>query len=189
MTGDTLGAAPPALLDRLHDRAPGYFTDADIDALPEGYGYELVDGMLLVSPAPGKAHQQVLGRLHVQLMAANPDSLAVMLPPFDYKPDPDTTWQPDLLIAVDDEIGEKRLEGRPLLVVEIRSGRGLKDRSLKKASYEEAGVPTYWVVDPIEPSLSVLELDDEGRYAETARLVGDGSLVVDRPFPVTVSLR
>ena len=40
-----------------------------------------------------------------------------------------------------------------------------------------------------EPSLSVLELDAEGRYAETARLVGDGSLVVDRPFPVTVSLR
>ena len=47
----------------MRDRAPGYFTDADREALPEGYGYELVDGVLIVRPAPGKEHQQVLGRL------------------------------------------------------------------------------------------------------------------------------
>ncbi len=185
---DTLGAAPPVWLDRMRDRAPGHFTDADLEALPEGYGYELVDGVLIVSPAPSKAHQQLLGRLYVQLVEASPAELAVMLAPFDFKPDPDSTWQPDLLVAVDAEIGEKRLEGRPLLVVEIRSGRGLKDRALKKVAYEEAGVPTYWLVDPIEPSLTVLELDDDGRYVETARLVGDGSLPVVRPFPVAVSL-
>ena len=122
-------------------------------------------------------------------MAVAPTELAVMLAPFDFTPDPDSTWQPDLLVAIDAEIGEQRLEGGALLVVEIRSGRGLKDRSLKRAAYEEAGVPTYWLVDPIELSMTVLELDADGHYAETARLVGDGALAVERPFPVTVSLR
>ncbi len=189
MAADPYGAAPPVLHDLVRERPPGYFTDADIEALPEGYGYEIVDGMLLVSPAPSGNHQVLLGELHVQLHLACPGDLVVVESPFDYKPDPEATFQPDLLGARRvDVVDRKRLERTPLLVVEIRSGRGLKDRTLKRVAYEEAGVPSYWLADPDEPSLTVLQLDADGRYAEAARLAGGDVLRVELPYPVELRL-
>jgi Uma2 family endonuclease len=184
------GATPPVLDDLVRERPPGHFTDADIEALPEGYGYEIVDGTLFVSPAPDAAHQLLVGELFLQLRLACPAELAVLLAPFDYKPDKDTTFEPDLLVARRaDVVGAKRLERRPLLVVEVRSGRGLRDRTFKRVAYEEAGVPSYWIADPEEPSLTVLELDPAGHYAETARIAGDEVLLLGRPYPVELRLR
>ena len=183
------GATPPVLDDLVRERPPGHFTDADIEALPEGYGYEIVDGTLVVNPAPGAAHQRLVFSLAKQLDRSCPVQLEVMISPFDYKPDPQTTLQPDLLVARRVDVGELRLERTPLLVVEVRSGRGLSDRTFKRAAYEEAGVPSYWIADPEEPSLTVLELDPAGHYAEQARIAGDDVLHVERPYPVEVRLR
>ena len=60
---------------------------ADLELLPDdGLGYELVDGTLLVSAAPSKQHQRVLGNLHLILRAACPAELEVFLAPTDYQP-------------------------------------------------------------------------------------------------------
>lgn len=56
---------------------------------------------------------------------------------------------------------------------------------LKRALYEDSGVPSYWVVDPDEPSLLVLELE-HGRYVEKARVTGDTAADLTAPFPVRV---
>jgi hypothetical protein len=49
------------------------FTVDDLDRTPDdGRRYELVDGTLIVSPAPAVAHQVVLHKLQVQLEAAWP---------------------------------------------------------------------------------------------------------------------
>ena len=46
------------------------WTVDDLAALPDdGLRYELVDGTLLVSVAPSKLHQRVLGNVHVLLHA------------------------------------------------------------------------------------------------------------------------
>ncbi len=183
------GATPPVLDDLVYNRPPGHFTDADLEQLPEGYGYEIVDGTLFVSPAPDAAHQLLVGELHLQLRLACPAELAVLLAPFDYKPDKDTTFEPDLLVARRvDVVGAKRLERRPLLVVEVRSGRGLRDRTFKRAAYEEAGAPSYWLADANEPSLTVLELNADGRYVEHAHIAGGEPLRVERPYPVELRL-
>jgi Uma2 family endonuclease len=184
-----VGAVPPPVDDLAHERPSGYFSDAGVEALPEGYGYEIVDGTLVVNPAPGAAHQRLVFSLAKQLDRSCPVQLEVMISPFDYKPDPQTTLQPDLLVARRVDVGELRLERTPLLVVEVRSGRGLSDRTFKRAAYEEAGVPSYWIADPEEPSLTVLELDLAGHYAEQARIAGDDVLHVERPYPVEVRLR
>lgn len=65
----------------------------------------------------------------------------------------------------------------------------LMDPLVKRAKYEAAGVPSYWIADPLPRRLTVLELVD-GRYQERA-VVDDASssaLRLERPFPVSVPL-
>ena len=47
------------------------FTVDDLETFPDdGNRYELLDGVLLVTPAPGNAHQVVASRLQVRLGVA-----------------------------------------------------------------------------------------------------------------------
>ncbi len=47
------------------------FTVDDLEGMPDdGNRYELIDGTLIVSPAPGRRHQTVVGELFVALRAA-----------------------------------------------------------------------------------------------------------------------
>jgi Uma2 family endonuclease len=49
----------------------------------------------------------------------------------------------------------------------------------------DTSVPTYWLVDPDEPSLTVLRLRD-GVYVEEATVRGDEPYECEDPFCVTV---
>jgi hypothetical protein len=71
-------------------------------------------------------------------------------------------------------------------VVEVLSPTG-KDRDLfdKRRIYGQAGAQWYWLVEPADPSLTVLSLV-EGRYEEAARVVGDSAYTTEDPFPVNV---
>lgn len=60
----------------------GDWTVDDLDALPDdGLRHELVDGVLLVSPAPSLLHQVALSALLVQLTLAAPPGLGVLPAP------------------------------------------------------------------------------------------------------------
>jgi Uma2 family endonuclease len=56
-------------------RHPREWTLEEVLALPDDQGQrvELVDGAVVVSPAPGFVHQRVLQRLQVAFIAAVPD--------------------------------------------------------------------------------------------------------------------
>ncbi len=74
------------------------FTAADLDALPDdGRRYELIDGVLIVSPAPSYPHQRAASNLHVLLRSACPDEFEVLFAPLDIKLADDTVLEPDLL--------------------------------------------------------------------------------------------
>ncbi len=63
----------------------------------------------------------------------------------------------------------------------------LIDPLVKRAKYEAAGVPAYWIADPVPGRLTILELV-HGSYETRAVLEGEVRDVrLDRPFPVTVS--
>lgn len=165
------------------------FTVDDLEGMPDdGNRYELIDGMLLVSPAPGWAHQEMGLALAVHLRALCPRDLRVLVAPFAVQTAFDSEVQPDVIVTRFTDLTPKNLPVAPLLAVEVlsRSTR-LVDRNLKKAHYERIGVPSYWILDPAEPgALMVFELDDEGRYQEVAHVEGDDEFVATRPFPVTV---
>jgi Uma2 family endonuclease len=58
---------------------------------------------------------------------------------------------------------------------------------LKRYEYAAAGIPTYWIVDPAERLMRVLELDgDAYREAETVRPGSAWSTT--RPFPLSFDL-
>ena len=73
-----------------------------------------------------------------------------------------------------------------LLAIEVLSPttRHL-DLHLKRARYEAAGCPSYWVFDPDVPALTVWELD-ESRYGDPLHVEGDATVRLDHPFPVSV---
>jgi Uma2 family endonuclease len=162
-------------------------TTDELDAMADdGHRHELVDGTLFVTPAPDLDHQRCVGALFFLLRAARPDGLTVLTAPFDFRPSPTTSLQPDLLVARDSDFRADRLERPPLLVVEVCSpSTRLYDLGTKRLAYEAAGVAAYWIVMPDGPSLTVLHLVD-GRYVEQALVTGDEPYRAIEPFPVTV---
>jgi Uma2 family endonuclease len=164
------------------------WTVADLDLVPDdGLQYELLDGMLLVTPAPVPQHQRAAARLHLLLGPACPAGMEVFFAPLDWQPDLRTSLQPDLLVVREEDIGAKNISAPLLLAVEVLSpSTRRKDLVLKRSKYEDCKVPSYWVVDPEEPSVAVHELRD-GRYLETGRAGGSSELRVELPFPLTIT--
>jgi Uma2 family endonuclease len=165
------------------------FTVADLEAMPDdGNRYELIDGMLIVSPAPGWGHQEMSGALFVVLRAACPRDLRVLAAPFAVQMAFDSEVQPDVVVARYTDLTPKNLPVAPVLAVEVLShSTRLHDRNTKKAYYERIGVASYWLLDPAEPgALTVFELDGAGDYREVGRAVGDEEFRAERPYPVTV---
>lgn len=162
-------------------------TEDDLATMPDdGHRYELLDGTLLVSPAPTEGHQTCVTSLVVVLRAARRPGQKVLVAPFDVRLSRSTVLEPDLLVARKSDITPARLEGPPLLAVEVLSPSTRHiDLGAKRLAYEAAGVPAYWLVDPDGPSLTVLELD-AGRYVERATVAGDEPFHATFPFAVTV---
>lgn len=165
------------------------WTVDDLARLPEddGLQYELLDGLLLVSPAPRRRHQVVVAGLFRALDPACPQDLQVLFAPLDWRPDNRTSLQPDVLVCSRQDSGESALTLPLLLAVEVLSpSTRRKDLVLKRSKYEDAGVACFWAVDPDGPSLTAWELRD-GRYVEVASAMGDDAVTLERPFPVTIT--
>lgn len=162
-------------------------TRADLDELPDdGHRYELIDGILVVSPAPGHLHQRVVVRLVRLLDEACPRGQEVLTGPFDIVLADDTLMQPDILVARRADITRKDLPAPPLLAVEVLSPSTRRfDLMLKRSRFESAGTQSYWVIDPNEPSLIAWQLQPDG-YAEAAHVTGSEAFMSDEPFRVTV---
>jgi len=157
----------------------------DLESLPDdGLRYELIDGSLLVTPAPYLPHQSAALGLAVVLRAGCPARMETFIAPVDYQPDKHNSLQPDILVVRREDVGRTNITRPLLLAVEIFSWTTRRrDQTLKRKVYEESGAASYWMFDPEVPSLLVCELVD-GRYVDVAKAAGEEEILVDRPFPV-----
>jgi Uma2 family endonuclease len=162
-------------------------TRRDLEQMPDdGHRYELIDGTLIVTPAPSRRHQRASLRLSLLLAASCPADLELLYAPFDVAVDEHTVLQPDLLVGRKVDFTEHDLPTAPLLAVEILSPSTRRvDLTLKRSRFAAAGCPSYWVVDPDEPSLVVWQLHGE-EYVEVARAVGTEQVDVDAPYPIAI---
>jgi len=163
------------------------FTYDDLQRLPDdGYRHELLDGVLLMTPAPSIPHQVCAAALWDILRQRRRAGEIVLIAPLDYVISQSTVLEPDVLVARTSDLTHANLPATPLLVVEVLSPSTRRiDRTAKRLAYEEAGVPAYWLVDPDVPSITVLELVD-GRYEEVAVVAGEESYTASTPFPVEI---
>jgi Uma2 family endonuclease len=171
----------------------GRWTYADYAALPDdGNRYEIIAGVLYMTPAPGTGHQSVSARLvtflvtHVEFAGLG----RVFAAPVDVELAPDTVVQPDIVVILSanlDRITPSRIIGAPELVVEILSpGTAGYDRREKQDAYARAGVGEYWIVDPGAQTVELLTLE-QGGYRSHGVFRGQARLpssVVTLPVPI-----
>src|SRR3954447_22287460 len=83
---------------------PEGFEVADLDALPaDGRRHELVDGAIVLSPAPSRIHQRAVTTLAAQLYNILPRRLEAFVAPFDTTAGPRSQVQPDVLVVPRDD--------------------------------------------------------------------------------------
>ena len=137
--------------------------------LDDDQRYEIIDGNLLMAPAPDTWHQSWVGDLYT-LIRSHVQSYKlgkVLVAPFDVVLDPENTVQPDLIFVSAANVGiikQRAIFGTPDLLIELISPSSVRrDRYDKKDLYARFGVKEYWIGDPANKSLEILTLK-EGRY-------------------------
>ena len=119
---------------------------------PDRNRYEVLDGELLVTPAPSPLHQRVSKRLQRQLeqFFEAGGRGEVFNAPIDVILSAHDVVQPDLVVVTESsQISKRGIEGLPALLVEVLSPSSREtDRSAKAKRYAALGCPHYWIVDP-----------------------------------------
>ena len=163
------------------------FTYEDYKNTPDDTRYELLDGELVVVPAPKEIHQRLdmdIGTpLDVFVKAGNLGR--VYSAPFDIVFSDTEVVQPDLIFVSNEcihIITEDNIRGAPDLVIEILSpSTAGRDRTFKRTLYERHGVQEYWMVDPSARNITVL-LMGEGGY-DLMGIYGEGQTLTSPALP------
>jgi len=123
-------------------------------ALPESLDHiELIDGELIMSPAPKQKHQNTVLNTAIDLKNRLPSG-KVVISPMDVHLDDENVVQPDVfwVSGVNSlcKLGEDGWwHGAPDLVVEVlSSSTARRDHGAKFALYEQFGTREYWLLDP-----------------------------------------
>jgi len=170
------------------------WTYTDYAALDDGKRYEILEGELVMAPAPELDHQGLIGELfsgmRAHIVAGSLGKLYVV--PVDVVLDDRNVVQPDLVFVSRKNQGVLKktgIFGVPDLVVEVLSPSSIRmDRYRKLALYRDFKIPEYWIVDPAAGSIEVLSLRD-GEFDLHSSAVGTGvvSSVVLPGFSVDVA--
>jgi Uma2 family endonuclease len=146
----------------------GFWTYAEYAALPDDEClYEVVNGVLYITPAPGWSHQEIVGEIfsYLRSYVRSAGLGGVFMAPIDVELAPNTVFQPDVVVLLKagrDKLRGNHIVGAPDLVVEaVSPGSAVYDRHDKNVAYAQAGVPEYWIVDPAARTVEVLALEDE----------------------------
>jgi Uma2 family endonuclease len=139
----------------MSNRSQRYtWTYADYARFPDdGNRYEVIDGEVLVTPAPSPHHQHVLLTLSMALRKyVEGYGLGVVLPDVDVLFVTGQFLRPDLVFVPEsarEGITNRGVELPPGLIVEVLSPTSARiDRVKKPRRYGDFGVPEYWVADP-----------------------------------------
>lgn len=166
----------------------------DLQQFPDDhFRREIIDGELLVTPAPILRHQRAVGLIHVALFHyAEEHGGETFVAPTDVFLSERDVVEPDVLFVTADHadrLEERLVRGPPDLVVEVSSPTTRRrDVGIKRDLYERKGVIEYWFVDLDADRVERYVLEG-GVYAPPEML--EGNALVTSPllpgFEATVS--
>jgi Uma2 family endonuclease len=174
----------------------GPWTPDDVEALPDSGDHARFEvfegGVLVVSPAPGVAHQRASYWLHHALAqaAALAGTGTEVLEAVNVAMPGNKLLVPDVVVVAAEAIDETttRIPSDAVrAVVEVVSPSTMSiDRAIKPAMYAEAAIPVYWRVElPGTPRIVVSTLS-RGRYVTRTTLTAGTTGRITRPFPVEI---
>jgi Uma2 family endonuclease len=171
------------LLTQQAQRSPGEWTYEDYLALPDdGRIYEIIEGVLYVTNAPGLDHQFTVLEIARQLAnyVLEHKLGQVITAPFEvHLSHPTRPVQPDILFIKTESLpapDAKFFAGTPDLVAEVLSPASIRtDQHVKFSADEQAGVAEYWIANPKARLVEVFTLSG-GEYALLGQFVEDEAI-------------
>ena len=140
------------------------WTDEDTHA-------EWVDGEIVLMAPASLEHQSLLDFLNDLVktyVRSHGLGQVFFAPVLMHLPSRPSGREPDLLFIATAHLDRLRptyLDGPADLVVEIVSPESnTRDRAEKLTEYEAAGIPEYWLIDPLREDAAFYQLSQDGRY-------------------------
>jgi Uma2 family endonuclease len=149
----------------------GLWTEAQYLALTNQSNHliEFTDGVIEVLPMPTDTHQRILGYLYRRFFAFVEVLRGIVLfAPLRVQVRPGKYREPDLLLVLDANDPRRQDEfwlGADLVVEIVSPDKPKRDTEEKPRDYAEAGIPEYWIVNPLDETITVLMLDGDA-YTE-----------------------
>lgn len=172
----------------------GPWTAEDVEALPDlgdHARFEVYEGgVLVVTPAPGVAHQRASYWLHRTLVraAAAAGADIEVLEAVNVSLPGGKLVVPDVVVVAADAVDESTIRvpcEAVLAVVEVVSPSTVSmDRAVKPAMYAEAAIPVYWRVELQGAPKVVVGALSRGRYVTRTTLAAGTRGRITRPFAV-----
>jgi Uma2 family endonuclease len=168
--------------DHVPGPGQGNWTYKDYAALDDGKRYEILDGVLYMSPVPSWPHFDVVKQITRYLLRFVEDAGlgTIAFAPVDVELSPKNLVQPDVFIVLREnqqKIHHSRLIGAPDLAVEVLSpGNTLHDRQEKFEKYQRFGVKEYWIANPMQCVVEVFVLE-QGAYRLLGRFRGRDAIL------------
>lgn len=162
----------------VHQKPKTKLTVEDYMATSDDERWELLDGELIMPPAPGTRHQRIQVNVGVRLAQFVEETGfgQVYFAPTDVVLSDTDVVQPDLLFIASERLNivtPANIQGAPDLVVEILSpATADRDRGYKSELYARHGVKEYWMLGTDPDTVTVLLLQGSGYKA--VQTVGPG---------------
>ena len=176
-----MAAVPEGIIGRK-------LTLEDYLELPDDQDYEIIDGVLYVSPRTRPRHQRIAARfVHLLVGELEERGRGVVVPDADLIVDERNTYvSPDIMFFAADRFTlvnpDEMIRVIPDLVIEVLSpSTSDYDRTAKKDTYARLRIPHYWTVDGPRRAIGEHVLQPDSTYR--LRIVRAPEVFLPELFP------
>jgi Uma2 family endonuclease len=148
----------------------GHWSVEEYLALPGNHLVEFSHGNVEVLPMPTQSHQNIVAFLYEAVLTFTRarDLGKVLFAPLRIRLDASKIREPDIAFMLKSNAARRADEywdGADWVIEVVSNDDRRRDLEIKRFEYSRAGIPEYWIVDPMNSQVIVLSLQGD-RYVE-----------------------